>query len=476
MTKRMQTRSNTRYFLGCALFLPLLLINPASGQDALRALIELDAQRQTIEADIVELESRYGPYDETLLEPLQALIAIAQSQGDLERAAEIQNRRLQITRTVLGFESPALVSLLEEQMRLQILGRQWQEVSETLEHIHHIQVVNFGQNSEAALESMQRQIDWLLVRVKVDEGRDEADNFLDARELSDEMLDLAEERLGEDSPELIPWLYQRAFNLNQLVQILNADNRVGGETLNDLVRQDGTARVSTTASRFGSRSVIPVIDLSRGREPIGVGYLRQALGYIDDIRDFAEESGDLEMQAIAEIYHGDYQLLMGRGTGGRRYGEARALLIDSGIDAARVDAFFARPTPIPQPVFVKNFAALENLQAVHRKPPEQLQQESVFLGEVTGWSEQLSMIAQPDSVTDFIPPPENFNEALLEFSIGSKGDVSSVDTLAAIPDKRGVRREARRGIEGMKFRPVFAENRLRRARDVLMYYRFDWED
>ena len=108
----MQTRSNTRYFLGCALSLPLLLVNPASGQDALRALIELDAQRQTIEADIVELESRYGPYDETLLEPLQALIAIAQSQGDLERAAEIQNRRLQITRTVLGFESPALVSLL----------------------------------------------------------------------------------------------------------------------------------------------------------------------------------------------------------------------------------------------------------------------------------------------------------------------------------------------------------------------------
>ena len=476
MMKRMQTRPCSRYFLGCTLFLPLLLALPASGQDALRALIELDAERQTIEADIIELESRYGPYDENLLEPLQALVAIAQSQGDLERATEIQNRRLQITRTVLGFESPALVPLLEEQMQLQIRRRQWQDVSETLEHMHHIQVVNFGQNSEAALESMQRQFGWLLARVRVDSDRDEADNFLDARELSDEMLDLAEERIGEDSPESIPWLYQRAFNLNQLVQILNADNRVAGETLTELVMQDGAARVSTTASRFGSRSVIPVIDLSRGREPIGVGYIRQALGYIDDIRDIAKESGDLEMQAIAEIYHGDYQLLMYRGTGGRRYGEARTLLIESGIDAARIDAFFARPTPIPSTVFVRSFAALEDLQAVHRAPPEQIQEESLFLGEITGWSEQLPNVARPEAISEFVVPANSMSEVLLEFSISSKGSVSSVDTLTAMPDERGVRREARRAIEGIKFRPVFSEDRLRRTRDVLMYYRFDWQD
>ncbi len=489
MTKRLlrqYDRLRAAHWLRAAVACVLLIIGGSGhAQDALQALLELDAERQALEAEIADLESANGPYHETLLEPLQALANVLQTQRNLDELKSVQNRRLQITRTILGFESPAVVPLLDEQLAQQIQRGEWQAASETLEHLRHLQVSNFGKESEPVLEVMQRQADWYLARLLVDEDRDAADNFLDSREVVDEMLDLAEDRFGEDSEQLIPWLYQRAYNLAQMVQILNAENRLASETLSELVRREGAARVSTASSRFGysppiplfgPTRVTPVIDRSRGEMAIGSGYIREAISFIDDIKDIAEASDNLELQGIAAIYHGDFQLLMDRGTARGKYQDARELLLAAGISAARIDAFFARPVPLPYHSFAQSFAALEDLQSLNRPEPADLPAEAVFVGEFTGWSEDLPGLSRPQSISEFVAEPAAYNEVLLQFYISPKGSVSSIDTLSASPDERGVRREARRALDGIRFRPAFVDGKLQRSRDAVLVYRFDWDD
>ena len=57
------------------------------------------------------------------------------------------------------------------------------------------------------------------------------------------------------------------------------------------------------------------------------------------------------MAAMARLYHGDYAYLQGRSVGRQDYQEAKKMLIEVGIDEARLEAFFNRPMIIPVPIF-----------------------------------------------------------------------------------------------------------------------------
>ncbi len=104
-------------------FLPLAALS----QD--QATVSNDVLRdiQRYQAQLEELESGFGPFDSSLLEPLGAIAELLTRAGAYQQVTEIQNRQLALLRTSLGLEHPDLVpmvrAIIDNQRRL----GNWQE-------------------------------------------------------------------------------------------------------------------------------------------------------------------------------------------------------------------------------------------------------------------------------------------------------------------------------------------------------------
>lgn len=454
----------------------MLFVATGRAQDAVTssnvALENLDLHQQAL----IRAESEFGPFDLRLLEVLLDLEQALEEQGELERVLEIQTRRLQILRSELGLEHPDTLPVLEQIIDTRTRMGQWQEVSDNLEHRRHILVANHGEEAEVVLQAMAREADWFLARVAWDEERNQADNFLDARDLYEDILRQARDLYGDDDPALQPWLYARAYSLFLLVDLINAESPVAGPVVDELVRRDGSARLNSLGrggldpgSLFGPGSSIPIVEEGR---LVGEAYLRQALGYIDDIREFAEARGDTEMQAMATLYHGDFQRLLGRGTSRRDYRRARESLMEAGIAQSRIDALLARPQLIPLPHFHSDFAALEAERS------KQLAEASAAaegagqpLAIFTSWHERAANTPRPADMPGQMAWQEAMSEVTMDLRINSRGQVTSVDIQTAQPDEGRLKGLARRAARALQFRPALEEGRPVSVRDQRLIFR-----
>ena len=202
-------------------------------------------------------------------------------------------------RTNLGFENPELIPVVRRMIEVQQALGNWDAVSDNLEHIRFLVASNFGTQSEELLLAMENQAQWLLTNFYLGEQRRQSDNFLDARDLYRDIYRLSEKVYGEESEELYPWHYKRAYSLALLVQLLNTEDSFSGEIFNDVVRSDGPNRLEY-GLRWGVVSASPFLGLGRqiavvdGDGLLGQGYLRQCLGFINDIlaTRTKEESGN----------------------------------------------------------------------------------------------------------------------------------------------------------------------------------------
>ncbi len=447
-----------------------------AAEDALVArsndmLQELDSYRAQLE----ELESLFGPYHSSLLEPLESMVSLLTSEGQYQQAADLQNRQLQVMRTVLGFEHPDLIPLLQAIIDNQIRLGNWEQISDQLEHVRHVTGAASGEGSVELLSVIDNQAYWYLNRVNLDGREDRAKNFMAARRLYREMEKLAEELFQEDSPELIPWYYKRAFNKYQLVELLNASDGVSGDALGRLIREDGMAKLENARgprllnpdSLFGLGRQIPVVD---GDSPLGEAYLRDAYNLLGDIKEIAEAQGDLEAQAMAEIYRGDFLILRDRGNGLRYFRRAKTMLLEAGIAEETVDQFFSRPAVIP---FDKFFSRLDDAIAYQQLALQRIEDpgpEVMHLGVFTAWNESMSSTPKPIADNALLEVELSYNQVDLRFDVTSRGRTSSREVLNAAPPERSVEREALRALREMHFRPAIIDDRARRARDIQIRY------
>lgn len=437
----------------------------AGGTDLLRQL-------QNYQALLEDLESEFGPYHISLLEPLDSMEELWLEQGDFQRVAELQNRQLQVIRTVLGLQHPDLVPRLRAIITNQMRLGNWERISDHLLHIRNLLSSDTDVARQDVLQAIDDQAYWHLSRVYLDKPRQRARNLMAARELFDEMERLAEDSFGEDSPQMIPWLYKQAVNKYQLVEFLNASGGLGSDTMRRLIREDGMAKLQLYAPRSffpWDTSFIPIID---GDKPIGEAYLREGLNLVVRIRSIAEAQGDLEAEAMAIIYHGDFQLLMDQGRGLRKYREAREKLQSAGILETRIEEFFNQPTPIPVDRY---FSKLEDAIAYQRSSLNQIgpiASEIVHLGVFSAWNESVPATQLPVQDDPFWNLNLSYNQIDLKFSISSRGGASSTKVIGSVPDEKSVRSEARRAVRDMQFRPAIFAGRSRRVRDVQIRYLF----
>lgn len=428
------------------------------------------------EDQLADLESRFGPYHRSLLEPLQSLTELAAEQADFNRVAELQNRQLQVMRTVLGFRHPELAPLLREIVTNEIRLQNWEAVSDHLEHIRYLVAIEADTDPTVLLETMRQQAYWHLARVYLDQSEFRARNFMQARELTADMLELAKSTFDEDSAQLIPWLYESALNEYRLVALMNADDGIAADTIERLIREEGVARLQTfsrnridAGNLLGNTNYIPIVE---DGELVGEAYLRDARYILEDIGEIAEQAGDLEGQAMALIYEGDLQRVMDERTAFGKYRDARAMLLEAGISNEKIEQYFNRPAVIPLPeIFLRLDAAL----AYQQQRMEGINIDSAdqpHLGQFIAWQQGLPNVPKPVSVAEFlnVEPVYSYVDATL--SVSSSGNVSSVDVITAYPDERSIEREAVRAIREIRVRPAIVEGRARRSRDVHIRYLF----
>lgn len=442
---------------------------------AIREENQRDLQRY--QSQLEEFESEFGPFDNRLLEPIASMVNIHSTQGNFERVSELQSRQLSIMRTELGFENPDLIPFLRSMIEVQRVLGNWDTVSDHLEHLRYLSASNYGSESEELLNAMENQTQWLLARFYLDEERRQSKNFLNAREIYRDMYRLAERIHGDEDPALYPWYYKRAYNLAILVQLLNTDDSLSGELLRDVIRSDGPSRLEY-GRRGGVFSRNRFFDLGQplavvdGDSVLGEGYLRQGIGYINDIQSIAKELGDLETEAMADLYRGDFNILMERGSGRRQYNESREKLLAAGINQADIDEFFSVPMPLPIPDFYARFADLVAYKERIIGDVEDLPEGTVHLGTFRAWHKNARAVLKPISKDPLLRIGLPQFRVDLEFNISSQGNVSSVDVLSSIPEDRRVRIEASRAMREIKFRPAYEGNRARRIHDVRIRYFF----
>ena len=442
----------------------------------IRSALANAEQLAAYQLQIEDLEFEFGPYHSSLIEPLESMIALLNEDEDYEEVALLQNRQLQVMRTELGLEHPDLVPLLQSIITTQMALGNWEAISDQLEHIRYLRTTVEGENKEILLAAIQDQIGWLFNRITIEDRREQVRNFFEIRDLYEEIEDIVEDTYGEDSLEAAPWLYKIAYHEYHLVSFLNGSKGLGSESVDRLVRREGTFGLESqnrsgfsSNSFFRNASVIPAIE--RGR-PVGDRYLRDAYSMVKNIQEVVEENSDIEAQAMIKIYRSDFQLLSDRGSAIRSYREARDMLLEAGIAEEEVNWFFERPMVIPMETLHLNFAdALDELKG-RIEPIASVKDQEMHLGIFTSWTEALISTPMPQSKNAFSLLDHPFKYADVSFSVSSRGKASSVDVLVTGPKELDSKRSISRSVRGIHFRPAIIDNKARRVKDVRMRYQF----
>lgn len=423
---------------------------PVTDTDPDSAVAESNARLEEIaryREQLAELESQFGPYDGALEETLAGLTDALIELGEFEEAQTLLGRRLQLSRTQSGpandQQMPVLKDLIGNSIRL---GR-WRDVTDQFQFIQWLNT-QVESNPLASFNAMNDVAKWQMAAVYLEEPRLRIHNFLDARQLQREIVYRAEDVWGEDSLELIPWLYAQALNQYRLYGFVTSRDELGYAAFRDIQIPENMSKDA---------------------------YLRKGLNIMKRIRKLAGQMGDAEADALAMLYEADFQTLMHLGTGMRLYRDARDQLLAAGLDAARVNAFFATPKVIP---VGRYFFDLDSLQQFERQAmaghvPHSVEQEiTLDLGTFTAWNESLPgtpMPELPEWVADLRP---DFDEVTLVIDIDSRGIARNPKTLWAEPDTGRLKRNAKDAMKELHFRPVLGQRRTRRVNDVLIHYRY----
>jgi hypothetical protein len=405
------------------------------GDSALQQSIRLREQIEQLNEQLADLESEYGPFDFRLLEPLRGLTDIQLDIGDYEQAGSTLERRLQLVRTVEGPASLQQLPIVQQLIANDIRLSDWGSVTDRFEFIRSL----YGQDADTDPETTMRVKNdlalWNFANVYLQEPVRRLRIFRQAREAIRENTRAAEDLYGENSMELVTWLYQNA------------------------VMQHQHARDE--------------ILLAEGRN--AESYQREALNLVKRIRDIAAESGDLEAEAMAMTYEADFQMLLELGTAARLYSQAMDKFIEAGLDSNRVDGFFQRPAILPVAKFYPRLedavrsqdeAGFAFLPTPEGEPP------AMHLGTFVAWSESLPYSERPElpAAAAELESELEYFEIAMDFTLNSRGTTRNPDITDSNTDRARVRRDARQALRAMQFRPYFEEGRWRPSGDLSIRY------
>lgn len=377
------------------------------------------------EQEIRKREAEHGVYDPATGEYLLSVGLVYQNDGMHEEAAQAFRRALQIKRVNEGLQSAGQLLILEQLIKSNIAGGDWEEVDRNYQQLLWIHKRNYDPGDLRLLPVVDVVGRWKLKAYK--------ENLLDggairligeSEKLFRDTIAILERQYGEHDPRLIDPLYGRALtNYQYAIEVANTPqdefHGAGSPTRSRLICRTvpapggGARRICNTvrvpdpgyyASQSNNR------DFALGQRVMAAG---KALRRIVQIHE-ANPDLPLDSHARALAHLGDWNLLRGKKTTAyAHYKSAYQLLADSGGHEETIKELFGRPHNLP------------TLRLSLPEVDEKLEEEkSTFV--------------------------------LASFDVSRSGRAKNVQVIESEPeDATSARRKARKTIKGRLYRPRF---------------------
>lgn len=440
------------FFRFAATFLGFFLwfsVYAFAADEQVNAVVRSNQQNAQIDfyrSQIAELESQVGPFSQALIEPLGGLSDLYIDINNLEQANMLLNRQLQLMHIIEGPDTFSQIPLIEKLIANNIRMNKLGDITDNFEHIQFV----YGQNPESTtiqkLQAMDNVRHWNFTAFNLDEKRNRISYFRNSREILRQMLSIAEDEFGQESSEIIPYLYKSAIEKYHLLALLFSHDELGKDAYDDIFEVEQT-------------------------QPSD--YLRQGYNTVKDIREIVQQSGDVEADAMAAVYEGDFQMLLGIGLAQRSYREAMGLFAQAGKSEREITDFFSRPVVLPVTQYyltMKGALDAQDVAGYRYTRGEENEEPIVHLGNFFAWNESILNAAKPAPpavLADFDP---ELHRADVRFTIYSRGNTRTPDVESSVPDTVQAKVDGRDAVETMIFRPRFKGNRWRSLRGATITF------
>lgn len=412
----------------------------------LAASTEQTEQIESYRQRIADLESEFGPFDQSIIEPLNDLAALYAEIGNLVESNSLLNRQMQLMHIAEGPDTYTQIPVLEALIANNVQRNDIEAATENFENLQFVYLQNPESTTHQKLEAMDELRHWHFLALNLDEKRRRINHFRFSRELLREMMRIAEEELGEDSPEMIPYLYKSAIEKYHLLAYLFSHDELGENAFDAI---------------FELEEIQPE------------QYLRQGYETVKDIREIVQQSGNVEADAMAAVYEADFQMLLGIGLARRSYNEAMELFAEAGKSEQEIADFFSRPVALPITEYYQSMdeaIAAQDAAGYRFQRGEDGEDPVVYVGNYTAWNESLLNVPMPANPAVLANTELELHRTNLRFTVRTRGDVRTPDVESSEPDTVQARVDGADALEMMIFRPRFRGTRWRTLRDVTISY------
>ncbi len=416
-----------------------------------RISTEYTRQVNLYEQELENLERSFGPYDRSLLEPLDALISLHSSVDDFEEINSLLGRQLQLVHVTEGPNAFSQLPILESLIRNNLEIKNFESVTNNFENRQYVFLQNPDSTVEQKLASMDDLRNWYLTAFNLDNKQNRLPYFMKSRGLLQQMLAVASDAYEEKEERMVPLLYKEALEKYYLMTLLNSVDELGSDA-NDAI--------------FVPERIQPMT------------YLRQGYEMVKDISDIVRLNGDKEAEGMATVYEADYQMLLGLGLARRTYQRAMDLFAEAGVQEQKIIDFFSRPTVIPTHEYYTSIDDAMSAQAADGyvyTEGEEGEDPKIHLGDYKAWNESVPFTPMPN-------PPDMLSDIELgltrvdtRFRISSRGKTRGPDAETSDPESVRARRDAEDALKEMVFRPRFVGTRWRPIRNLTMTYWYPTE-
>ena len=435
-------------YLSIVLFLSITFsVQAAEETDS--SVVQSIRQSEQIELylkQITELETEFGPLDRSLIEPLNILSELYTETGNLVEANTILNRQSQLLRVTEGPDTFSQVPVIEDQIINNVRMNDLEAATNNFENIQFVYLQNPESTTMQKLQAMDQLRHWHFTALNLGEKIDRINHFRISRAILDDMMQIAEDELGEESKEIIPYLYKVAIEKYHLLTYLFSHDELGANAHDDI---------------FEMEAIQPT------------DYLRQGYEIVKDIREIIQQSNDIEADAMAAVYEGDFRMLLGIGLAQRSYREAMELFGEAGKSQQEIADFFSRPIVLPVTEYyftMEDAIAAQDAAGYRYIRGEEDNDPVVHLGNFIAWNESLLNAAKPAPPEVLLDLKIELHRADLRFTIQSRGETRTPDAESSVPDTVQAKVDAQDALKMMIFRPRFRGNRWRRIEDVTITY------
>lgn len=416
-----------------------------------RKSTEYTSQVDLYVQELENLERRFGPYDRSLLEPLDALISLHSSVDDFEEINSLLGRQLQLVHVTEGPNAFSQLPILESLIRNNLEINNFESVTNNFENRQYVFLQNPDSSVEQKLASMDDLRNWYLTAFNLDTKQNRLPYFMKSRILLQQMLAVASDAYEEKEERMVPLLYKEALEKYYLMTLLTSVDELGYDA-NDFI--------------FVPERIQPMT------------YLRQGYEVVKDISDIIRLNGDKEAEGMATVYEADYQMLLGLGLARRTYQKAMDLFAEAGVQEQKIIDFFSRPIVIPALEYYTSIDDAMSAQAADGyvyTEGEDGEDPKIHLGNYTAWNESVPFTPMPN-------PPNMLSDIELglmrvdtRFRISSRGKTRGPDAETSDPESVRARRDAEDALKEMVFRPRFIGTRWRPIRNLTMTYWYPTE-